>query len=44
MEQARERLAALRAQGVDHLMLWFMDAPEMDGMELFLGEVATGFR
>lgn len=42
--EARERLSALRAQGVDHLMLWFMDAPDTDGMELFLGEVAEGYR
>lgn len=43
-ESARERIAALRARGVDHLMLWFMDAPDTDGMAYFIEEVAPHFR
>lgn len=41
---ARRRIAELRARGVDHLMLWFMDAPDTDGMAYFMEEVAPGFR
>lgn len=44
VEMARARMAELRAEGVDHLMGWFMDAPETDGMALFLDRVAPGFR
>jgi alkanesulfonate monooxygenase SsuD/methylene tetrahydromethanopterin reductase-like flavin-dependent oxidoreductase (luciferase family) len=43
-EAARARIVELRRRGVDHLMLWFMDAPETDGMELFMSEVASAFR
>ena len=43
-EAARRRIADLRARGVDHLMLWFMDAPDTDGMAYFMEEVAPGFR
>jgi alkanesulfonate monooxygenase SsuD/methylene tetrahydromethanopterin reductase-like flavin-dependent oxidoreductase (luciferase family) len=42
--EARGRIEALRGQGVDHLMLWFMDAPETDGMAYFMEEIAPSFR
>jgi len=43
-DTARSRIAELKALGVDHLMLWFMEAPESDGVELFMSEVATASR
>jgi len=43
-EQAKARIAELKSRGVDHLLLWFMDAPDTDGMEYFMEEVAPGFR
>jgi len=43
-DEARARIVELRQQGVDHLMLWFMDAPETDGMEYFMTEIAPAFR
>ena len=30
--------------GVDHFLLWFLDAPDPTGMELFAHEVAPAFR
>jgi alkanesulfonate monooxygenase SsuD/methylene tetrahydromethanopterin reductase-like flavin-dependent oxidoreductase (luciferase family) len=43
-DEAKARIAELRRQGVDHLMLWFMDAPETDGMAFFMDEIAPAFR
>lgn len=43
-EQAKARIAALKSRGVDHLMLWFMDAPDTDGMAYFMEEIAPAFR
>jgi hypothetical protein len=34
----------LKSRGVDHLMLWFMDAPDTDGMAYFMQEIAPSFR
>ena len=42
--EAKARIEALKSRGVDHLMLWFMDAPETDGMAFFMEEVAPAFR
>lgn len=38
------RLGQLQQRGVDHLMLWFMDAPDLDGMELFARQILPQFR
>jgi len=42
--EAKSRITELKARGVDHLMLWFMDAPDTDGMAFFIEEVARSFR
>lgn len=42
--EAKARIADLKARGVDHLMLWFMDAPDTDGMAYFMQEIAPTFR
>jgi len=42
--EAKARIEALKARGVDHLMLWFMDAPDTDGMAFFMDEIAPAFR
>ena len=42
--EAKSRIEALKSRGVDHLMLWFMDAPDTDGMAWFMEEVAPAFR
>lgn len=43
-DEAIARIRELRSCGVDHLLLWFMEAPDTDGMELFMREVAPAFR
>jgi hypothetical protein len=43
-DQAEDRLRAYMAEGVSHFMLWFMDAPKMDGLDLFAVSVAPRFR
>ena len=43
-DEVTEQLRAYIDLGVSHFMLWFMDAPEAYGMELFMEQVAPLFR
>src|SRR4029453_3738377 len=38
------RLPSYMAGGIGHFMLWFMDAPRSDGLDLFASDVMPRFR
>jgi alkanesulfonate monooxygenase SsuD/methylene tetrahydromethanopterin reductase-like flavin-dependent oxidoreductase (luciferase family) len=43
-EQVRSQVQAYIEAGADHFLLWFLDAPDRSGMELFASEVMPAFR
>ena len=42
-EEVAAKVQAYMDAGIDHFMLWFMDAPLSDGLELFAEQVMPGF-
>lgn len=42
-DEVETRLRAYAAEGIDHFLLWFMDAPADDGLRLFAKEVMPRF-
>jgi alkanesulfonate monooxygenase SsuD/methylene tetrahydromethanopterin reductase-like flavin-dependent oxidoreductase (luciferase family) len=43
-DEVRSQVARYVDSGADHFLLWFLDAPEPAGMELFAREIAPAFR
>lgn len=43
-DEVTQRLQAFVDEGIDHFLLWFMDAPREDGLRLMMSEVVPRFR
>jgi alkanesulfonate monooxygenase SsuD/methylene tetrahydromethanopterin reductase-like flavin-dependent oxidoreductase (luciferase family) len=43
-DEIKTQLQNYIAIGISHFMLWYMDTPDMDGMQLFMEQVAPSFK
>lgn len=43
-DEVEEQIRSYAELGIDHFMLWFMDAPDEEGLALFAKEVMPAFR